>query len=700
MKNKLLGNLKLTFLVATCSVIQSISFAQSPPTLGTTSSFALFTAVGAFDNDGATHVTGDIGTNVGAFTGFPPGTVVGQSHAADPASVQAAIDVDVAYSALGGTTCGVVIGTTLGNSQVLTPDVYCLGAASSLTGDLILDAEGNPNALFIIKIDGALATSTNSNVILINSASLCNVYWQINGAFELGDGSVFRGTLLINGAITLLEGSTLFGRALSRGGAVELHNNLVAIGVQPIATITAGGTTDLCPGGSVTLTAASSGTGPYSYSWSPGGQTNSSITVSPTVTTPYIVTVTANNGCSAALDTMLVTINNSDTVYAGVDQVICPGVVTLAGFTGGSSAGATWSGGTGTFSPNNTTLNAVYTPSTAEIAAGSVTLTLTTFGGCSIASDQVVITINASATVDAGADQVICPGIGITLAGVIGGSATSGTWSGGTGTYSPNNTTLNAVYTPSTADITAGTVVFTLTTSGGSCPAVADQTTVTLTNPIVDLGPDTTVCGCILLYAGNIGSTFEWSNGADYSTVNICVGGSYWVKVSNGTCYSYDSINIIVNALPVVDLGNDTTLSGTIVLDAGNAGAEYNWSTGSTDQLVTVDSSGTYYVSVTNSLGCTSTDTVNITVLTGIDVITNEPAVNVYPNPTTGVFTFEMKEIKDASVRITNILGETIHSEKINSQTTIMNIKGVPNGVYFMEIKVDGKVYSRKLAKE
>ncbi|MEI7726668.1 MAG: ice-binding family protein [Bacteroidota bacterium] len=102
------------------------------PPLGAAANFALFTAVGAFSNDGASYVTGDIGTNVGAFTGFPPCTVVGQIHVADPVSVQAAIDVDVAYSYLSGITCGVVIRTTLGNGQVLVPNVYCLGAASTL----------------------------------------------------------------------------------------------------------------------------------------------------------------------------------------------------------------------------------------------------------------------------------------------------------------------------------------------------------------------------------------------------------------------------------------------------------------------------------------------------------------------------------------------------------------------------------------
>jgi len=252
MKN-MIQNMLTAFILF---LIPAINFAQAP-SLGTTSSFALFTAVGAFDNIGAgTNVTGDVGTNVGAFNAFPPGTLIGQIHVADPTSAQAATDVDVAYSYLSSMTCGSVIGTTLGSGQILTPDVYCLGAASTLNGDLTLDGQGDPDALFVFKIDGALSTSTFSNVILINSASLCNVYWQINGQFDLGDNSVFRGTIIANGAIHLLEASSLFGRGLSRGGAITLHNNIVSLGTPSVATITAGGLTTFCEGDSVLLTAS------------------------------------------------------------------------------------------------------------------------------------------------------------------------------------------------------------------------------------------------------------------------------------------------------------------------------------------------------------------------------------------------------------------------------------------------------------
>jgi len=206
-----------------------LSFAQAPA-LGSTSGFALFTSDGAFSNVGnATVVTGNVGNHVGQFTAFTPGTLIGQKHVADEVSTIAAIDVATAYSDLFSLTCGEVIDTLLGTNQVLYPKVYCIGKASTLKGDLILDAQGDQNAVFVFKINGALSTATFSNVVLRNSASLNNVYWQIGGAFSLGDSSVFRGTIIADGALNLLEGSILLGRGLSKAGAISLHNNVVTL---------------------------------------------------------------------------------------------------------------------------------------------------------------------------------------------------------------------------------------------------------------------------------------------------------------------------------------------------------------------------------------------------------------------------------------------------------------------------------------
>ncbi len=225
MKKKLLHLTSvLLFLVLNTAV------GQTMPELGSTSGFALFTAGGAFNEFGtASTVTGDVSTNVGAFTAFPPGTLHGNKFSPGSAvAVQAATDVALAYTSLN--QGGAVINTVL-DGLTLTPGVYNTGAASSLSADgvLTLNAQGNSEALFIIRIGGAFATGSNTKILLINSASLSRVYWQIGGQFDLGINSIFRGTVIANGAINLLEGSMLLGRGLSTAGAISLHNNIVTI---------------------------------------------------------------------------------------------------------------------------------------------------------------------------------------------------------------------------------------------------------------------------------------------------------------------------------------------------------------------------------------------------------------------------------------------------------------------------------------
>lgn len=222
MKKKLLISITALLLV----LFPGLSYGQTPPDLGAAGGFALFTSIGAFDNTGPTSIIGDIGSNTYAPTGFPPGVIDGVIHASDAITLQASTDLEIAYSYM-STLGGSVLGVLLGNGQTLTPGVYNTGAAATLNGTLILDAENNPDATFYIRIGGAFATSINTTVLLINQASACNVYWQIGGQFDLGDNSSFSGNLLVDGAINLMEGARLDGRALSRAGAISTNNNIV-----------------------------------------------------------------------------------------------------------------------------------------------------------------------------------------------------------------------------------------------------------------------------------------------------------------------------------------------------------------------------------------------------------------------------------------------------------------------------------------
>jgi hypothetical protein len=161
---------------------------------------------------------------VGALTGFPPGTVNGNIHIADSVTALAAANLGTAYTSLNALTCDSTIGATLGNGQILTPKVYCITTLASINGTLTLNALGNSNAVFVIKVNGALSTSIATQILLINSANFNNVYWQVNGAFTLGDSTVFKGTVIANGAISLLPNSSILGRGLTTAGAITIQN--------------------------------------------------------------------------------------------------------------------------------------------------------------------------------------------------------------------------------------------------------------------------------------------------------------------------------------------------------------------------------------------------------------------------------------------------------------------------------------------
>jgi len=219
-----------TFLAGTLLFLSPAHlFSQIAPNLNTASSFVLFTGNGEFtSNSSSTNVIGNVGNVVGAVTAFPPGTLTGSKHFGDAAAIQANNDIIAAYADLAGRTCSIAHVVGFGGGETLTPDTYCSTAASTLNGNLILDAGGNSAAVFIIKIDGAFSAASGSQIILTNQASSCNVFWQINGAVDLNN-TDFKGTMLVNGAISLNVGTNLTGKALTKTGALIFDNINVTI---------------------------------------------------------------------------------------------------------------------------------------------------------------------------------------------------------------------------------------------------------------------------------------------------------------------------------------------------------------------------------------------------------------------------------------------------------------------------------------
>ncbi|HEV7379217.1 MAG TPA: ice-binding family protein, partial [Dyadobacter sp.] len=239
--------------------------AQLAPNVGTAANFALFTSVGEFENTGTTNVIGDIGNGAGLVTGDPV-TVTGTTHFSDDVSTVAATDLALASAFLNGATCGTTLTTPIGAGAALPPGVYCSTTASVFSGQLTLDAGGNPNAVFIIKIGGALSVDVTAGIVLTGGAQLKNVYWQADGAFNLQAGANFMGTLINGGAINVGPGATVSGRLLSTAGKISLNSNNISSAEVDIAL----------PVTLVSFTAKSTESQAAMLNWATTAETNSS----------------------------------------------------------------------------------------------------------------------------------------------------------------------------------------------------------------------------------------------------------------------------------------------------------------------------------------------------------------------------------------------------------------------------------------
>jgi hypothetical protein len=200
--------------------------AQAPVGLGTAASFAVL-AGSTVTNTGPSIVSGDLGLSPGtSVTGFPPGTVTGGTiHAADAVAGQAKADLITAYNDAAGRAVSATVTADLG-TQTLVAGVY-RGSTLALTGTLTLDAQGDPNAVFIFQSDSTLITATSSVVRVINGGSACNVFWQIGSSATLGTGSTMLGTVMALTSITANTNAIVTGRLLARNGATTLDTNNV-----------------------------------------------------------------------------------------------------------------------------------------------------------------------------------------------------------------------------------------------------------------------------------------------------------------------------------------------------------------------------------------------------------------------------------------------------------------------------------------
>lgn len=216
--------LLLTLTAVILLLIPTANFGQAPD-LGTAANFVLFSTDGAVSNTGISQLTGNIGTNNGSSTAF--GNVNGVMNDNDGASAQCASDLLIAYNQLNSTVPTFFPAPLLGNGATLVAGIYSIGEEATLNLGLTLDAEGDPNAVFIFQIQGAFSANASSKIHLINGALACNVFWKIEGLVSMASGSTMRGTIIANNAaIVMSTGDTLEGRALTTAGAITVDGIL------------------------------------------------------------------------------------------------------------------------------------------------------------------------------------------------------------------------------------------------------------------------------------------------------------------------------------------------------------------------------------------------------------------------------------------------------------------------------------------
>ncbi|MFN8842915.1 MAG: gliding motility-associated C-terminal domain-containing protein [Chryseotalea sp.] len=488
----------------------------------------------------------------------------------------------------------------------------------------------------------------------------------------------------------------------------------VIITVEAPPTVEAGANATICGGSSRTLVGSSFGGTATIVTWSVfsgpvGGDgvisgtnpttTPASNSFTATVPGTYVLRLTTDNPpgiCDAVFDQVTITVNNPATVFAGADKAACAGsVVALSDATrGGGSANATWSivtqpvGGNGSLSNTTALANPATVTFTATVA-GNYTLRLTTnnpAGPCNAVSDDVIITLDPAATVEAGTYAPICSGAILPLANAtIGGSASTGTWSiiaqPGSGDGNLSLTTPTA--TPATVTFTAtvaGNYTLRLTTDdpANNCPSVFDEVTITV-NPVVvpsvaivsDLG--NTICsGATVNFTatptnGGTTPTYQWRingtnvpaatnstftsstlNNADIVTVEM---------VSNATCATpstvlSNSINFTVNptvtpsvtiaVAPGTTICSSTNATFTATPVNGGASPTYQWqinsvnvagATSSTFSTTTLNDNDQVRVILTSNATCPvpASATSNVIVMDVTPSVV--PTVSITANP-------------------------------------------------------------------
>jgi len=262
-KVALAGTPLLVVLLVGSAFAGSAAAAQTVQ-LGTATPFAVLAGTAVTDVPHSS-IIGDVGLSPAAgtnYAGLTQAEVTGviyttdgtgpAGNVKDPALLTTAKnDLTTAYVAAAGQspTSTFNAGDNQLGGKTLTAGVYAFGHATTANitaaSPLVLNGQGDPNAVFVFQASSDLVTASGSVVQLENGAQACNVFWQVSSSATLNSSSTFVGTIMALTSATLDSGATVQGRVLARNGAVTLDANTIT--TSPTCTVASSTTTTTAP---------------------------------------------------------------------------------------------------------------------------------------------------------------------------------------------------------------------------------------------------------------------------------------------------------------------------------------------------------------------------------------------------------------------------------------------------------------------
>lgn len=475
-------------------------------------------------------------------------------------------------------------------------------------------------------------------------------------------------------------------------GCVDLDTVIVTVVPLPVPSITANGPTTFCVGDSVKLTSVAA---PF-YKWNTSPKdTLQSITVYTTGT--YLVTIKNSIGCSAATYTN-VTVNALPTVNAGLDAITCSNKKIQLNASGAT----TYKWSPGKLLNDSTLSNPLANPQLTT----TYTVTGTSLKGCK-SKDSVKISVMSIPPVDAGLDTAICKHDLANLKGKIDQSCV---WHPGI-TLS-DSTVADPVASPLT------TTTYTLITTGSNGCTNTDSVKITVMSlPSVKAGSDEDVCmGTPVQLNASGGVSYEWNPGISLTdstiynpmaTPSLTTSYTLTGTGANG-CSNKDTVKITVlqlPPLPVVTQYMDT-------LNCNPNYFAYQWYLNNisipdaTKSSYICLSNGDYYVSVSDSNGCSVNSPVIKMLDVGIQENNHSVFVKIFPNPARDEITLELNlpETQTIQMNMINVSGQKIYSTDLRQLSGVfrksISLKDKPNGIYYLQIITDHQVINKKMIKQ